>query len=565
MGPDYRPETCAYCQEDTWCEIRLNGKPQCRACKVERFFSEVLYPPLGYRLIGWQRRVLRGIYGNPEPDTGLRIVRSAYISVGKKNGKSFLIGGLPLYHLLMENEQNPEAYGAAAAKDQATIVFRAAAQLVRANPDIASLLRVLPSTKRILRKDGGGFYAVLSADGDLQDGVEPSLLMRDEIHRWKSARAETLRDVLTKGQISRREPIDIAITTAGAQYESTLWWKEYANAKRVEKESKQGSLFVAIWEADRDRLEKDPEYWKSREARVAANPSHEAYPGGFLRDAAIVAEMDKAIEDPSERSKYFRYHLNVPIAQEEEPIIDMQKWYQCSGGVDLRTWESYNYEQLVDIWDLRNRPCWVGVDASWTTDFTAVVAVFPPFDDVEEWTVLAFFWVPVERVPELERICRQPLASWVEQGFLETTPGNGIDMRCVKERIRWLRDTFDLVEVDFDRVNFRTQAMELQDEDGIAAVEVTQTFMPLSYPTKYLLSSYVDEKLRHGNNPVYNWMASCLQLQYDHKDNCQPSKPERMKSAKRIDGPAATITALSRLLVGQERTIQYTGLQSVGQ
>ena len=106
---EYKPATCAWCDEDTWCETRANGKPQCRACKVERFFSEVLYPPLGYRLMDWQRKVLRGIYGNPDPITGLRRYRSAYISVGKKNGKSFLIGGLPLYHLLMENEHNPEA------------------------------------------------------------------------------------------------------------------------------------------------------------------------------------------------------------------------------------------------------------------------------------------------------------------------------------------------------------------------------------------------------------------------------------------------------------------------
>jgi len=230
---DYRKETCAYCQADTWCEIRANGKPQCRACKIERFFARILYPPLGYQLLAWQCKVLRDVYGTVSPENGRRRYRSAYISVGKKNGKSFLIGGLPLYHLLMEDECNPEAYGAAAAKDQAGLVFKAAAQLVAANPDLQSRLRVLPSTKRIVRRDGGGFYAVLSADGDLQDGIEPSLAIRDEVHRWKTLRAETLCDVLVKGQISRLEPLDIGISTAGAEYESKLWWREYQQAKKV--------------------------------------------------------------------------------------------------------------------------------------------------------------------------------------------------------------------------------------------------------------------------------------------------------------------------------------------
>jgi phage terminase large subunit-like protein len=562
---EYKPATCAWCDEDTWCETRANGKPQCRACKVERFFSEILYPPLGYRLMDWQRKVLRGIYGNPDPITGLRMYRSAYISVGKKNGKSFLIGGLPLYHLLMENEHNPEAYGAAAAKDQAAIVYRAAAQLVKANPDLNSRLRVLPSTKRILRRDGGGFYAVLSADGDVQDGVEPSLLIRDEIHRWKSARAETLRDVLTKGQISRTEPLDIAITTAGAEYESLMWWQEYQHAKKVLDGSlATNSLFVAIWEADRKRVESEPEYWKSREARLAANPSHEDNEGGFLKDAALVGELNKALDEPSQRTKFLRYHLNVPIAQEEEPVIDMAKWLLCDGGVDLRDWPTYDVDLLIRKWGLLNRPCWCGVDASWTTDLTAVVFVFPPFEGTAEWTVLPFFWMPEERVPELERICRVPYAHWIDAGFIEMTSGNGIDMRKVKDRIRWGREMFELIEVDYDRVNFRTQAMELFDQDGIDVIEVNQTFLLLSHPTKYLLSSYVDRKLRHGNNPVYNWMASCLQLQYDKKDNCQPTKPERKKSAKRIDGIAATVDACSRWLVAVDNSVTHHELRSVG-
>jgi len=537
---DYRPETCAYCQADTWCEIRANGKPQCRACKVERFFSEILYPPLGYRLLDWQRKVLRDLYGTVMPETGLRQYRHGYISVAKQNGKSFLFGGLPLYHLLMEDELNPEAYGCAAAKDQAGIVFKAAARLVNANPDLRGRLRLLESTKRILRRDGGGFYCVLSADGDVQDGIRPSLLLRDEVHRWKTARAETLYDVTTKGQISRGEPLDLGISTAGAEYESPLWSREYESSKRILDGSlRADSSYVAIWEADARRIESDPDYWKSREALVAANPSHEDL-GGFLQDSSIVGELEKALAQPAERSKYLRYHLNVPIKSQEDPVIDMAKWQLCGGGVDLREWPEYDVDLLIRQWGLLDKPCWAGLDASWTTDLTAVVFVFPPVDKGDVWTLLPFFWMPRERVVELERICRVPYSAWIGQKFVEETPGNAIDLRAVVERIRWGREMFELREVPYDRFNFRTEAMNLVDE-GIEAVEVPQGFLQLSHATKFLLSSYLDQKIRHANHPVFNWMASCLQLQYDHKDNCVPTKPERGKSAKRIDGLAATV------------------------
>jgi len=354
--------------------------------------------------------------------------------------------------------------------------------------------------------------------------------------------------VIVKGQISRDQPLDIGITTAGAEYESQLWWRDYQYAKKVLDGSlRSDTFYAAIWEADWKRIESDPEYWKSREARVAANPSHEDL-DGFLRDSAIVGELEKALAEPSERSKYLRYHLNVPLKAQEDPIVDMSKWHLCGGGVDLREWPEYDVDLLVRKWGLLDKPCWAGVDASWTTDLTAVVFVFPPFDGGEIWTLLPFFWMPKENVPHLERVCRVPLSTWIQQKFIMATPGSVIDQRAVMERIRWGREVFELREVPYDRFNFRSEAMNLVDE-GIQAVEIQQGFLQLSHATKFLLGAYLDQKIRHGNNPVFNWMASCLQLQYDHKDNCQPTKPERGRSAKRIDGIAATVNAFVRAIV----------------
>jgi phage terminase large subunit-like protein len=285
---------------------------------------------------------------------------------------------------------------------------------------------------------------------------------------------------------------------------------------------------------------------------MAANPSHEDL-GGFLKDAAIVGELEKAIAQPSERSKYLRYHLNVPLKTQEDPIIDMTQWLQCGGGEDLRDWPEYDFELLIIKWGLLERPCWAGVDASWTTDLTAVTFVFPPFEGTAAWTLLPFFWIPEGQIDKLERVCRVPYATWVSQNFIEATPGQTIDQRAVMDRIRWGRERFDLREVPYDRFNFRSEALNLADE-GIVAVEVNQSFLHLSHPTKFLLGAYLDQKIRHGNNPVLNWMASCLQLQYDHKDNCQPSKPERGKSSKRIDGIQATVTGLVRAIVAVPET-----------
>lgn len=544
---EYKPDECAFCGAETWCERRSDGRPQCRACKVTLFFERTLYAPIGYTLLPWQRKVLRDLYGTVRTEDGRRQYEQAYISVAKKNGKSFLVGGLPLYHLLLEDEMKPEAYGAASAKEQAGIVFSAAAALVRGNQKLKDRLRVLDGTKRIVRRDGHGYYRVVSADGDVQDGVEPSLLIRDELHRWKTQKAITLSDVLVKGMISRSESLDVAITTAGAQYESDLWFGEYEVARKILDGSlKSDRRYAAIWQADSKRIQDEPEYWKSREARVVANPSHEDL-GGFLKDDKIKAEMDKAIINPAEYTKYLRYHLNVPLTSIGEPVIDMRQWAECGGGVDLRTWPEYDAELLIRKWGLIDRPCYIGVDASWTTDMSAVSALFPPVGDEARWSLLVFVWLPQAKLAELERKVRVPLMDWARRGFITATPGNAVDLSSMVERIKWCNEMFDVREVCYDPYNFRHQAMAL-NEEGFSVVEVRQGYRSLSPATKNLLQLYPDGALRHGNNPVLNWCAGCMRLQSDHKDNVQPTKPERGKTASRIDAISATVTAMARAM-----------------
>jgi phage terminase large subunit-like protein len=517
---------------------------------------------MGFELPDWCCKVLRDVYGTLDEATGLRKYRTVFNSVPKQNSKTFLVSGLPIYHLLMEDEPDPEVVGAAAAVDQASLVFKASSKMINANPRLGEKLKIIASTRRIVAREGPGIYKVVSADGDVQDGQRPSLLIRDEIHRWKTLRHETVKDVLTKGQISRAEPLDWQITTVGCEWDCPLWFKEDQFARLVIKDPTIApSYYAAIWGADLEKIESDPDYWKSKEARVLANPSHEDN-GGYLRDAALVGELDKAIREPSEKSKYLRYHLNVPLKMSEDPIIEMGRWQQNGDplqaeldkldktelSVDLRTWPTYDIDLLIKRWGLVEEPCFGSVDAAWTTDLTATVFVFPPTVKNEIWTFLPFFWVAQDRIPELERTTRMPLRDWVERGFITATPGDGIDMNAVKSRLKWGNEMFDLIETDYDRANFRSEATSLA-EDGLTMVEVRQVFMELSAGTKYLLSGYLDRKFRHGNHPVLNWNAACLQLQYDHKDNVQPSKPERMKSAKRIDGMSAIVTAFSRALV----------------
>lgn len=543
MKNEYRPGKCAYCGADTWVETRQNGTKQCRGCKVVAFFRW-MYSFIGFKVLAWQERDLRTWFGTVDPATGVRQFRRIYDEKPKKNGKTFNVGGVPIYHLVAEGVHRPEAYGAAATKEQAGLVFKAAVELIEPNPELRRILRVLKSNKRILRRDGGGFYQVLSGDGSGADGVEPSLVLKDEYHRWSGAKAETLDAILSKGMISRPEPLEIITTTAGSEDESLLWNEERDFAKAViAGEIEAPSYFARIYQADETRVREEPDYWRSREARVTANPSHEDN-GGFLPDKAIVEELAKAEAGKSGgKNDYLRYHLGVRVSGTQENAIDIDKWIasNAASGVDLRDWPTYDVDLLIRKWGLIEQPATVGVDASWTIDLSAVAVEFPPIRD-DIWRVLLFFFMPADVVRIRQQKDQVPYEQWVKRGFIETSPGNAIDYEQIKRRIKWACEMFDVRAVGYDKWNFRATAMDLI-EDNVPMVEVSQNFGQLSEPTKALIGAYTDSKLWHGNNPVFNYNARCLALQYDRKDNVQPAKPERLKSKKRIDGIAATVTA----------------------
>jgi len=538
-------DTCAWCAAETWCERRKDGRPQCAGCKIVLFFR-YLYRPLGFILLDWQEKVLRDLYGTVQVDTGRRRYRRAYVSMAKKQGKSFLIAGLPIFHMIHEDEIRPEAYGAAASKDQAGIVFRAAAQLVRANRDLLEELKILPSTRRILRRDGGGFYAVLSADGDVNDGIEPSLAMIDELHRWKTEKAKTLYNVITKGMISRKEPLEVEVTTAGEVYKSELCWQQYQYAQQVLSGSIQSERFyAAIWEADAKKLVEDPEYWKSREARVAANPSHEDL-GGFLKDEALVDELDKAIAVPAHYPDYLRYHLNVWV-QDVSRAIDLAQWDACPMDWQAEGWPF----SAAFLARFAKRECFVGVDLSATTDLTAVTIVFPREDG--HFDFLSFVWATEKALRQLDH-----LKKYIARGFIEKVDGQVIDYGLIKERILWAQKEFDVREVDWDPWGDKRLVQEITEE-GMECVEVPQRHQPMSFFTKAFLESIAAGKIHHGGNPVLRWSADCLTLRTDGQDNILPSRPDRSRNATRTDPIIAGIMALGRSMAAEDNRINYMG------
>lgn len=536
-------DICAWCSCPAWCEPRKvpSGatKPQCYGCKAVNHLRWCM-SLIGFKALPWMVETTRALFGTIEVDSGLRQYRRAYVSMAKKNGKSAYCGWLPLYHLDQENETDPRVVGIATTRKQASEVFDSAALLVNSTPLMQRTFEVIASSKTIRHRNKAGRYEVLSADGDRNDGVRASLWICDELHRFRSSKEEGIRDAVSRATRGRRQPLGIDITTAGDPTDSRLWLNEYNYAKDILAGVVEDRRYYArIHEADPGKLAADPQYWRSKDARLAANPSHEDF-GGYIRDEELVADLAKAVQIPTEQRKYLRYTLNAQ-SESESKMFTAADWAAC--GAETKP--------------LLGRRCYVGVDLSSTTDLTALVAVFP--DDDGALDILPFIWAPKERVPAIAKMLG-PFGSafrqWVTDGLIETTDGNQVDYRAVENKIAWLASEFEVVEIDYDKWNAADMIQRVMDT-GVRCVEVGQG-VGLSAAIKELQKRVLARTIRHGNNPVLAWMASCSKAKPDPNENLRLVKAVRNEEAARVDGIAALITALSRAMVDQGSSVYET-------
>lgn len=490
------------------------------ALRVRRFIERFCCHSKGrwagqpFALLPWQWDYLRRLYGWKRAD-GTRRYRTAYLEVPKKNGKSMLVSALALYHLLADGESGPEVYCNACDRAQASIVYTECQRMVDASPELAKRLDAIPSTKRIVYRGGNGFLVANSADVPSKDGINSSLTIFDELHRQKTP--DMWRIFLHAG-VAREQPLNVSITTAGEDLESVCYeqheYTERVNSGAVPDTEHLGVIYAAEPKDDLD----EPAIW------AKANPSL----GETLKVDGFKAELTKAKEIPSEWATFKRLRFNLWLKTEDRFISD-EAWNACGSGP-------------IDPEGLRGSACWAGADLSSTTDLTALVGLFR--EDDGGFQILCRFWLPDSRVGQLSRRDRVPYRSWIERGFLESTPGDVVDYDNIRACINEFARQYDLRKLLLDPYNATQLGVKLLEEDGIPLAFLRQGYLSLSAPTKELERLILGRKIRHGWHPVLRWMAGNAIATRDAAGNV---KLDKSKSRQKIDGMSALVNAIAAM------------------
>ena len=116
--------------------------------------------------------------------------------------------------------------------------------------------------------------------------------------------------------------------------------------------------------------------------------------------------------------------------------------------------------------------------------------------------------------------------------------------RCAENNLK-LAEQFNFRELAIDRWN-TTQLQQQFMDDGIEVVQFGQGFKSMTAPTKELDRLVACRKLFHNGDPVLRWNAANLMVESDPAGNL---KPDKRRSAEKIDGMVAIIMALGRAIV----------------
>lgn len=435
-------------------------------------------------LRGWQRQIFGGILAR-RPDGPYRH-RTALVGVARKNGKSALGAGLGLYGLVC-GPDGSEVYSCAGDRDQARIVFGTAKRMIELEPELSEICK--PYRDVIEIPSTGSIYKVLSAEAYTKEGLNPTLVIFDEVHVQPN---RELWDVMALAMGARREPLLVGITTAGARYDSSgqdsLCYGLYEYGMRVASgEVDDPTFFMAWWEPkDPDADHRDPATWR------------EANPG--LGDLVSTEDFASAILRTPETE--FR------IKRANQWVTSTDTW------LPYGAWEGCRDGRVIDD----GTEVVLGFDGSFNGDCTALVVC--SVEDRPLLDVVALWERPTDAMPDWQ-----------------------VPILDVEEEIRRACKRWQVREIVCDPFRWARSYQVLEGE-GLPVLEFPQSPQRMTPATARFYEAVMNRKLghsgdlrlaRHIGNAVLKADARGTRIYKEHRH-----------SSRRIDLAVASVMAFER-------------------
>ena len=470
------------------------------------------------KLRTWQKRELRKIYDNPA------ITRNAIISFAKKNGKTALVAFLLLLHTCgPEARPNTQLVSTAQSRDQASVIFNLAKNIVYMSRDLESCLVIRESKKEIFCPGLGTLYRALSSESSTAHGLSPIFAVHDELGQVRGAISD-LYNAVENAMGAHDRPLSIVISTQAPTDNDLL--------SRLIDDASAGAdphTVLSLYTAD---LDLDP---FSVRALKQANPAY----GDFLSRSELQGQAARARRMPAQEPQFRNYNLNQRV-EAKAPFVSRSVWELNAAAPGPMT-----------------GVCYGGLDLSEVQDLTAFVLICQADDGF--WDIKPFFWLPEDNIHEKSRQDRETYDIWAREGLIELIPGKSIEYKWVAPRLWEICQNYNVHRIGFDRYNYRhlkpwlidagfsEQQTDHESDDALFRL-FGQGWVSMSPALREMEALLLNGKFRHGNNPVLKMCAVNAVVKSDSAGNRVLDKG---RSRGRIDGMAALADAIGVSTAGK--------------
>lgn len=463
----------------------------------------------------WQCWMLYNMFGLYRKSTGLRLIRSAYIQIARKCGKSFLASAIGAYMLCADGEAGSQVDIVSPSRKQSAICFESCSKFIQ-GINKNKLFKILRNEVKFDARSSK--LRVMSSDAKFGDGFNTHCGILDEFHAFES---NAIPDLLTSSMGMRRQPMMIYITTAGKNYYCPC--KDYRDMCEniLRGLAHDDSIFSAIYEMD------EGDDWLNESNWHKCVPSLRE---GVAKIDYIRGELTKAKNNPS---------LLVGVK-----VKNLNMWCQSA---DIWIPDKYLDMSMHKV-DLNRFPdgelCYMGVDLAKVDDFTAYALLFPPNPEREYFPEKYVFKIRTYCPREFRRTKAQlyNFDKWISEKQLTITPGNTTDYDYILRDMVHDSKRFYMYKAAYDPWNSSQWAINATNI-GMCIAPYSQTLASFNRPTKELTRLILQGHVVIDSSALTKWSFKNVELKFDWNENCKPIKAgDDVKN--KIDPVIAMIEAL---------------------
>ena len=462
----------------------------------------------------WEDFIVCNLFCLYRVDTGRRKYKSGHISVSRKNGKTTLCAALGLFGLIGDGEPGASVIMAANSREQGHLDYDCAAAFARQLDPKKKNLKVLRN--EIVFNKNNGSLKVISADASTGDGLNPSMVILDELHEAKDSK---MFDVLRSGMGFRQQPLMLSITTAGFNlsgfcHDYEEYCKEVLSGQKVDE-----TLFALLYTLD------DGDDWSDEKNYIKSNPNL----GVTVNTKWLNEQVNQAKNSPSLEVGVKTKNLNV--------------W--CSSSV---TWIPEQYIKrsmkkldLSDFIHKNNYLVYMGFDLAAVSDLTALtILLIDP--ETDEYIFFTFYYLPKTALEA--KYNSELYKMWAQKGFLILTESETTDYNYIQNQILYWCDHLDVQGIFYDSWNATTLVNNLINA-GLPMQAYSQSIGNFNRPTKEIERLILSDRVTIDNNPITRFCFDNVELKVDLNGN---AKPVGDHDKRKVDGVISMLNALGGYL-----------------